>query len=208
MKTARMILTATMLLSLNATSYCSQSQNSANDVITAPRQNSHDGTRDGLFGSWSDTLDKLGKPYGNQIYALGSDEKAPERWAHAGKQITKFDHAIKFMKAITAKGWSLPQEALTPSTKIIQGHYSQQKKEADALIAAAVIRLQAFEATEKELAAKLRTLQVAAIQDQTKCNDVLPFDPIDNSFSKGKQLNDGNIRSFISEKARSQRASK
>ena len=112
MKIARIVLTATMLLSLKSTLFCSEK-------ATLTRTKSHDGTRDGLFGSGLDTLAKLGNPYGSQVYALGSDEKAPERWALVGKTIKTLELAQKFNTAVTEKGWDLPEDAIKPSLDLI-----------------------------------------------------------------------------------------
>ena len=132
MKTARMILTATMLLSLNATSYCMQSQETAStdapvnnncDVITAPRKNSgihHDGTRDGMFGSGLDTLKNMreGKSYYGKPYGFGDNSEA--NWTKVGKNdIKTLVDAQTFVEAFTAKGWT-SQEALAPSQALIE----------------------------------------------------------------------------------------
>jgi len=211
MKTARLILTITMLLSLNTISQCSESENNENQcqktdgVITASRQNSgihHDGTRDGLFGSGLDTLKNIrnkqsyrGKPYG-----LGSDEQAPDRWSSVGKNDIKIVvDAETFITEVNKKGWILSPEAVNPSKKLIQEHYSQSKKAAQVIIAKATQKLQAQIENEKTVAQQLRDLQAQALKDQKICNTLLPFDGINNNFSKGKQLNDTNIRSFITE---------
>ena len=112
MKTARMILTATILLSLKATSYCSQSQEiasataSADNVITVVRQNSgihHDGTRDGLFGSGLDTLKNIreGKSYYGKPYGLGDNSEA--NWAKIGKLSIIVFSAFVRLSAITSR---------------------------------------------------------------------------------------------------------
>ena len=209
-----MILTATILLSLKATSYCSQSQEiasataSADNVITVVRQNSgihHDGTRDGLFGSGLDTLKNIreGKSYYGKPYGLGDNSEA--NWAKIGKNdIKTLADAQTFITEVTKKGWSLPAESMAPSKKIIQDFYSQPKKQAEALMAAAVVRLKAQEESEKKLAQQLRDLDAKSKADQETCNGLLAFDPINNSFATTKQLNDKNIRSLVTAQMRLQ----
>jgi hypothetical protein len=124
MKTVRIALTAAMLLSLHATSFSMEST----EQQTPVRRLSHDGTRKvltgysgGMFGSGIDTLDKLGQTYADgYVYALGSDADAPNRWAQVGeKDIKTPAHAQKFIDAVQAKGWILPEEALQPSINIL-----------------------------------------------------------------------------------------
>lgn len=129
MKIARIVLTATILFSLKSTLFCSSSAAIEPEIVTAPvlvRRKSHDGTRDGHFGSAADTFSKLGQTYKGafglgeeQIYDLGSDEQAPARWASFGKTIKTLSDAQKWVQAVAKKGWSLPAESMQPSLDII-----------------------------------------------------------------------------------------
>ncbi len=130
MKIARIVMTATILFSLKSTLFCSASEQAIvvdKAAIPVVRRKSHDGTRDGRFGSAADTFKKLGQiykgPFGigeEQIYALGSDEGAPMRWAHFGKTITNVADAKKWVKAVEEKGWNLPTECMQPALDLIQ----------------------------------------------------------------------------------------
>lgn len=122
MKIFRIALTAVMLLSLHVTSFCM-------DQTDRPRKNSHDGTRieffgngGGLWGSGTDTLDKLGQPYGNNhVYGPGSDPDAINRWSEVGKnKIKTVAHAQAYIQAMKAKGWTLPKDAMQPSLDLIK----------------------------------------------------------------------------------------
>jgi len=121
MKKMNMLLTAAALLSLQSTSYCSEGSE-LDDNIQAPtltRVKSHDGTRDGMFGSGLDTLTKLGTSYGEQVYAPGSDDQAYGRWAEVGSQIKTLDHAQKYTQVTEERGWIFTAESMTPSQSLI-----------------------------------------------------------------------------------------
>lgn len=125
MKTFRIALTAAMLLSLHATYFCMEST----EKPALTRTLSHDGTRKvltgysgGMFGSGTDTLNKLGQEYApGYVYALGSDDQAQSRWENVGKHdIKTLDHASKYIAAIQAKGWNISEDALQPSHDLIK----------------------------------------------------------------------------------------
>ncbi len=124
-----------ILLSLKSTSYCSE-QSTEKDTIQAPRTLSHDGTRDGMFGSARDTFTKLGTPYYDKTYDLGSDDTAPGRWALFGNTITTLEDAQKLKNAVDKKGATVPavwtlqaQKAVTQkSLEIIEADRQVQIK--------------------------------------------------------------------------------
>ncbi len=91
---------------------------------TLVRRKSHDGTRDGKFGSAQDTFSKLGNSYNplfgtqNQVYDIGSDEQAPARWtpfaAQIGDTITSINDLKKWESTITRKEQECPSVDWTP----------------------------------------------------------------------------------------------
>lgn len=134
MKTFRIALTATMLLSLHATSFCMEST----EKPALTRTLSHDGTRKvltgysgGLFGSGIDTLNKLGQEYApGYVYALGSDDQAQSRWENVGKHdIKTLEHAQKYITAVKAKGWNMSADALQPSRDLIKADRNNKREQ-------------------------------------------------------------------------------
>ena len=139
MKIARIVLTATILFSLKSTLFAAQEQAvivNKTEIPAITRRKSHDGTRDGRFGSAADTFKKLGQTYKGalglgeeQIYDLGSDEGAALRWAPFGTTITNVADAQKWVDAVARKGWNLPEESMKPSVDLIQA--DRQRKVAE-----------------------------------------------------------------------------
>lgn len=205
MKTVRIALTAAILLSLHATSFSMEST----EQPTLVRTLSHDGTRKvltgysgGMFGSGIDTLDKLGQPYADgYIYALGSDEQAPIRWAQVGKKdIKTLAHAQKFVAAVQAKGWILPKEALQPSTNILSKESEAAFIRSNQIIIAQMIALKTCAEITHEDTNNLRVLAVNAQKLRDFHNLNYPSQIIKKStliLKNPSQITNENIRLVI-----------
>ena len=123
MKIYQILLSLMITTSSSTILFCSSAKDRCNVSV---RRKSHDGTRDGRFGSARDTFNRLGQTYTgvlgleNQVYDLGSDDKAPERWASFGATINNLADAKKWVAAVERKGWALPQSSMKPALDIIQ----------------------------------------------------------------------------------------
>jgi len=94
------------------------------------RRKSHDGTRDGMFGSAADTFEKYGQTYtgvhglNNNEYRIGSDLGAPTRWLRFAQSITNLADAEKYLGIIQELSQRLP-EIWTPQVVILHCNKSQ-----------------------------------------------------------------------------------
>lgn len=125
MKISRIFLPAMILFSMESSLFGMRPSRDDKDVVvveeqTHVRRKSHDGTRDGKFGSAQDTFSKLGTSYNplfgtqNQLYDIGSDEHAPTRWATFGATIKTLADAEKWVKTVTRKEKECPTVNWTP----------------------------------------------------------------------------------------------
>lgn len=138
MKISRIFLAAMILFSVQSSLFCMRPTSGDNSAVvveeqTRARRKSHDGTRDGRFGSAEDTFVKLGTSYNplfgtqNQVYDIGSDEHAPARWTGFGETIKTVPDAEKWVNTITRKekecptvDWTPLQESKTKAQEIIE----------------------------------------------------------------------------------------
>jgi hypothetical protein len=124
MKISRIFLSAMILFSMQSSLFGMRATDDKGVVVvqeqTRVRRKSHDGTRDGRFGSAEDTFVKLGTSYNplfgpqNQVYDIGSDEHAPARWVKFGETIKTVPDAEKWIDTIERKEKECPTVDWTP----------------------------------------------------------------------------------------------
>lgn len=131
MKIARVVLTATILLSLKSTLFCSEKES---NLI---RRKSFDIFVDGWNkdGNWQ--MDNYGTEFNGKEVRIESrdSQRATKNWGNYGKTIQDLPRAKKFINAITSAQLQLPAEALKPAQDLIDAEnqrLKQIKQEAEA----------------------------------------------------------------------------
>lgn len=171
MKIARIVLTATILLSLKSTSYCSTEK--ATDGIQVQRKNSFDAARDGgALNGWlgwtpdaltNYTLTHLKEDYKGKEVRPGKCPKSQEIWDKYGKEkVTNLTLAQQFMAAITHSQLSISKEAIAPA----QGFIDIENQRLEAIRVAELERIKAekrdaFEHADQEYISLNQTSKAA-----------------------------------------------
>jgi|SRR3989339_650539 len=156
MKIARIVLTASILLSLKSTLFCSEEK--ATEVFgSLARKDSFDALRDGgALNGWlgwnpdalaNYTIDNCGKEYKGKEIRIGSKNTTPA-WTTFGQKVDSLPKAQQFLDVIEKSGAQLPAAATAKSNEFItvqnqriatENEYRNQIVEKNKLIQAQII---------------------------------------------------------------------
>ncbi len=128
MKTTRIVLTASILLSLKSTLFCSSEKaTKASNPLT--RNNSFDALRDGgISNGWlgwtpddlaNFTIDNCGNDYKGQEVRIGSKNTAVTAWTTFGEKIDNVNQAQQFLATLEKSVVTLPEQATAKSHELI-----------------------------------------------------------------------------------------